>query len=59
MEALTVHPLESIISIVTISPFDKAFPFAEEKVNELSPGFAAVVVDISPEFTLKVYCAPT
>ena len=45
--------------MVTTSPSAKAFPFAEEKVNELSPRLAAVVVDISPEFTLNEYCAPT
>ena len=59
VDVLTVQPFESIISIVTISLFAKALPFASEKVNELSPGLTAVVVDIRPEFTLKEYCAPT
>ena len=44
--------------MVIISPFDNAFPFADEKVKELSPRLAAVVVEISPELTLKEYVAP-
>ena len=44
--------------MVTISPFDNALPFADEKVKELSPIAAAVVVEISPELTLNEYVAP-
>ena len=53
MDVFTEHPFESIISTVIISPSDSSFPFAEEKVKELSPILVAVVVEIRPELTLK------